>query len=61
MEDLIMLDVMRSFSPVNKDEEILDRKILHDLLKYYAYFNPNISYCQGMNFLMGFLLLYLKD
>ncbi len=56
-----MLDVMRSFSPVNKDEEILDRKILHDLLKYYAYFNPNISYCQGMNFLMGFLLLYLKD
>lgn len=27
----------------------------------YAYYDPLISYCQGMNFLMGFLYILIQD
>lgn len=27
----------------------------------YAYYDPLISYCQGMNFLMGFLFNFIQD
>lgn len=27
----------------------------------YAYYDPIISYCQGMNFLMGFLFILIQD
>lgn len=27
----------------------------------YAHYNPQISYCQGMNFLMGFLFNFIQD
>ena len=29
--------------------------VLHGLLRLYAHFNPDVSYCQGMNFIMGFI------
>jgi hypothetical protein len=31
---------------------------LLSLLKTYAYYNPEIEYCQGMNYVAGFLLAY---
>lgn len=27
----------------------------------YAYYDPEISYCQGMNFLMGFIFNFIQD
>lgn len=34
---------------------------LANVLTAYAAFDPSVSYCQGMNFLGGLLLLYLDD
>lgn len=31
------------------------------MLKTYAFFNPEIEYCQGMNFVAGFLFLVFRD
>ena len=35
--------------------------MLTNILKTYAFFNPEIEYCQGMNFVAGFLYLVFKD
>ena len=34
---------------------------MKNLLRCYAYYNPETSYCQGMNYIVGFLLLNFKD
>jgi len=39
----------------------IDSKILVSLLKTYAFYNPEIEYCQGMNFIVGFLLMIFND
>jgi hypothetical protein len=39
----------------------LDPNILTNILKTYAFFNPEIEYCQGMNFIAGFLYFVFKD
>ena len=36
-------------------------EILNNILKTYAFFNPEIEYCQGMNFVAGFLFLVFLD
>lgn len=57
VEEVIMLDVQRSaHSMPGVDMEVLQR-----LLKTYAYYNPEIEYCQGMNYIAGFLLSLYKD
>jgi hypothetical protein len=30
-------------------------------LKTYAFFNPEVEYCQGMNFIAGHLYLFFRD
>ena len=52
-----MLDVARSAHNMGG----VDPRTLTDLLKTYAYLNEEIEYCQGMNFIAGFLLMVLKD
>jgi len=39
----------------------VDPKVLADLLRTYALYNPEIEYCQGMNYVAGFLLMVLKN
>lgn len=39
----------------------IDIDSLVSLLKTYAYYNPEIEYCQGMNYIAGFLLTLVKD
>jgi hypothetical protein len=34
---------------------------LSRILFSYAVVNPKLEYCQGMNFIAGFLFLFLKD
>ncbi len=51
------MDVQRSFTKIKE----IDPIVLTNILKTYAFFNPEIEYCQGMNFIAGFLLLVFKD
>ena len=39
----------------------LDMEALTSVLKTYAYYNPEIEYCQGMNYVAGFLLSVFKS
>lgn len=57
VEDVIIMDVHRSFTLLKS----IDPAALINILKTYAYYDPNIQYCQGMNFIVGFLYLLLQD
>ena len=57
VEEVIILDVQRSFN----NTESISRDNLSNILKTYAFYNPEIEYCQGMNFLAGFFYFYYKD
>lgn len=39
----------------------LSHSNLSNILKSYALTNPNLNYCQGMNFMAGFLFLQTGD
>ena len=39
----------------------LSHENLANILKSYALSNPSLSYCQGMNFMAGFLFLQMSD
>ena len=51
------MDVQRSFTKMKS----VDRTVLTNILKTYAYFNPKIEYCQGMNFVAGFLYIFFRN
>lgn len=57
VEEVIMLDVQRSVHNMPG----VDPQVLTNILKAYALFNKEIEYCQGMNFIAGFLLMVLRD
>lgn len=57
VEEVITLDVQRSFN----NTESISRENLSNILKTYAFYNPEIEYCQGMNFLAGFFYFYYRD
>lgn len=57
MDEMINMDVQRSFTKLKS----LDPQVLTNILKTYAFFNPEIEYCQGMNFVAGFLYLVFND
>ena len=51
----IEVDVLRSFNNL-KD---IQPETLKNILRTYAIVNPSLNYCQGMNFIAGFLYLSL--
>ena len=57
VDQVIVLDVARSAHNMPG----VSAQVLTDILKTYAYYNKEIKYCQGMNFIAGFLLMVLKD
>ena len=57
VEEVIIMDVQRSFTRMKE----IEPTILINILKTYAFFNPEIEYCQGMNFIAGFLYIVFKD
>jgi len=57
MDEVINMDVQRSFTK----HKSMDPLILTNILKTYAFFNPEVEYCQGMNFLAGFLYIVFRD
>ncbi|CDW77618.1 rab-like gtpase activating [Stylonychia lemnae] len=58
VSDAIEVDVNRSFNNLKQ----ISPDNLNNILKTYAIINPNLDYCQGMNFIAGFLyLLFGKE
>ena len=57
VDEVISMDVNRSYTNNKK----LDQSILKNILRTYAFYNAEIKYWQGMNFLAGFLLMFYKD
>ena len=52
---VIDVDVVRSFNLLKE----ISQDNLKKILKSYAIVNPSLDYCQGMNFIAGFLYLTL--
>lgn len=51
------MDINRSFK---NNSNVCDEN-LRRILYTYAVVNPSLDYCQGMNFIAGFLFLFLQD
>jgi len=56
LEEIINMDVLRSYK-----EDLVNSNSLKNLLKTYAFYNPEVGYCQGMNYIAGTLLIQLQD
>jgi hypothetical protein len=52
VSDAIEVDVLRSF---NNMRTVVTQENLNNILKSYAIVNRHLDYCQGMNFIAGFL------
>ena len=39
----------------------VDLVMLEQLLKTYAFYNPEVEYCQGMNYIAGFLFQVFRS
>ena len=57
IEDVIAMDVQRSY----QSHPHITGVILANLLRTYAYYDPDIAYCQGMNYIAGNLYIQLQD
>jgi len=57
IEEIITMDVNRSFNNHQK----ITPEALQNLLRTYAYFNPEVAYCQGLNYLAGMLYIVYED
>lgn len=57
LRHLIDIDVKRSF----QYSKIIKPEFLANVLNVYAYVNTDVQYCQGMNFVAGFLMLITNN
>jgi hypothetical protein len=57
VEDVINMDVARSY----QNHPHITPDVLKSLLKTYAFFNQDLGYCQGMNYIAGTLYIQLQD
>jgi hypothetical protein len=62
-EELIVKDLMRTAPDHLEFEQDFSfgQNRLYNVLKAYANLDPEIGYCQGMNFIAAMLLLNIKD
>jgi len=52
-DEVIRMDVHRSF----RNNPNITGDNLNNILRVYAFYNPDIGYCQGMNYIVGTLFL----
>ncbi len=57
IEDLIIADVHRSFA----GNKAISHSAMQNVLRAYAQANRKVEYCQGMNFIVGFIYLIMQD
>ncbi|KAM3131378.1 hypothetical protein pb186bvf_016560 [Paramecium bursaria] len=58
IEETIQLDVLRS---LHIHKQRISSSILQSLLRIYSYFNQDVGYCQGMNYIAGYLYLTFNN
>ena len=57
LNDIIDIDVFRSY----QGNDLMPPQILKNILKTYAFYNEEIGYCQGMNYVVGTIYLQIQD
>ena len=57
LAEIIDIDVARSY----QGNDLMPPQILKNLLKTYAFYNEELGYCQGMNYVVGTVFLQLQD
>eukprot|EP01091_Cochliopodium_minus_P016067 TRINITY_DN5903_c0_g1_i1.p1 TRINITY_DN5903_c0_g1~~TRINITY_DN5903_c0_g1_i1.p1 ORF type:complete len:366 (-),score=96.25 TRINITY_DN5903_c0_g1_i1:102-1199(-) len=57
----IEMDISRTFPGHELFESKEGREKLQRILMAFAVYQPEVGYCQGMNFIAGVLLLFIKD
>lgn len=51
------MDVLRSYQGSSQ----ITHEILRNLLRTYAFYNIDVGYCQGMNYIAGTLFIQMQD
>lgn len=54
-------DVHRTFPNTRRFHSEEGQAQLRNVLRAYASYDPDVAYCQGMNFLTGLLLMYMPS
>eukprot|EP00812_Abedinium_dasypus_P001528 NODE_1185_length_1216_cov_44.881137.p2 GENE.NODE_1185_length_1216_cov_44.881137~~NODE_1185_length_1216_cov_44.881137.p2 ORF type:complete len:289 (-),score=122.21 NODE_1185_length_1216_cov_44.881137:332-1198(-) len=59
----IVRDINRTFPKhvLFRDRRGLGQQQLLNVLRAYSVFNPEVGYCQGMGFICGLLLMYMRE
>lgn len=57
LSEIIDIDVARSY----QGNLLMPPQILKNILKAYAYYNIDVGYCQGMNYIVGTIYLQVQD
>lgn len=59
----IIRDINRTFPKhvLYRDRQGLGQNQLLNVLRAYSVFNPEVGYCQGMGFICGLLLMYMRE
>lgn len=57
LDDIINMDVSRSY----QNNVNISDQVLRNILKTHALYNPEIGYCQGMNYIAGTLYLQIQN
>merc|ERR1719235_1049723 len=62
-ESDIVRDINRTFPKhvLYRDRQGLGQQQLLNVLRAYSVFNPEVGYCQGMGFICGLLLMYMRE
>lgn len=62
-ESDIIRDINRTFPKhvLYRDRQGLGQMQLLNVLRAYSVFNPEVGYCQGMGFICGLLLMYMRE
>lgn len=57
LHEIIDIDVARSY----QGNDAMPPQILKNILKTYSFYNPELGYCQGMNYIVGTIYLQIQD
>ena len=57
IEEVMGLDVARSY----QNSQIVSGEALKNILSVYAFYNPEVGYCQGMNYIAGTIYSHFRN
>ena len=57
LSEIIDIDVARSY----QGNELMPPQLLKNILKTFAYYNIEVGYCQGMNYIVGTIYLQVQN